>query len=189
MRSARITVAPFRGLEVTVRPGTSGAEVERLLHRHSAWIERRLERARRIEGQGLGLQREGVIWLEGTAHPCREHGPALERRYRREARLLIGQRMQEWAARLGVTPQRLAIRDPRSRWGSCSSSGTLSFSWRLVMAPAEVSEYVVVHELCHLRRADHSPRFWALMDEALPDWKRPHAWLRRHGHELLGYRP
>jgi predicted metal-dependent hydrolase len=189
VRSARITVAPFRGLEVTVRPGTSGAEVERLLRRHHDWIERRLERARRIEAEGLGLQRQGVIWLEGTAYPCPEHGPVLERRYRREARRLLGERVASWAQAMDVAPQRLAIRDTRSRWGSCSSRGSLSFSWRLVMAPAEVADYVVVHELCHLRRADHSPAFWALVREALPEWKRPHAWLRRHGHELLAYTP
>ena len=69
---------------------------------------------------------------------------------------------------LRVRPGRIGIRDPRTRWGSCSARGNLSFSWRLVIAPAEVLEYVVVHELCHLRELNHSKRFYRLLDEARP---------------------
>ena len=81
------------------------------------------------------------------------------------------------------------FRDQRTRWGSCSSRGTLSFNWRLALAPLEVLDYVVVHELCHLREANHSPRFWRLVGERRPGWREQRAWLREHGAELLAFRP
>ncbi|MDQ3823259.1 MAG: M48 family metallopeptidase, partial [Actinomycetota bacterium] len=92
------------------------------------------------------------------------------------------------AARLGVAYERIAIRDQRTRWGSCSRRGTLSFNWRLVLAPTGVLEYVVVHELCHLREPNHSRRFWALLESARPGYRAERQWLRRHGWELLAYR-
>jgi len=109
---------------------------------------------------------------------------ALEAWYRRLARELIAARAAHWARVLRVTPAAITIRDTRSRWGSCSSSGRLSFSWRLVMAPPAVLDYLVVHELCHLKQPDHSPRFWALVGEQIPDHERARRWLRRHGREL-----
>lgn len=109
---------------------------------------------------------------------------ALEAWYRRLARELIAARAAHWARALRVTPAAITIRDTRSRWGSCSSSGRLSFSWRLVMAPPVVLDYLVVHELCHLKQSDHSERFWALVAEQIPDHERARRWLRRHGREL-----
>jgi predicted metal-dependent hydrolase len=88
-----------------------------------------------------------------------------------------------------VSFDRLAIRDQRTRWGSCSSRRTLSFNWRLVLAPPEVLDYVAVHELCHLRVPNHSARFWRLVEQRRPGYREPRAWLARHGWELLAYRP
>ena len=93
------------------------------------------------------------------------------------------------APRLEVEYGRIAIRDQRTRWGSCSTRGTLSFNWRLVLAPAEILEYVVVHELCHLREPNHSPRFWALLASARPGFRSEKDWLSRHGWELQAYTP
>lgn len=109
---------------------------------------------------------------------------ALAAWYRRLARELIAARTAHWARVLRVTPAAITIRDTRSRWGSCSSSGRLSFSWRLAMAPPAVLDYLVVHELCHLKQHDHSERFWALVGEQIPDFERARRWLRRHGREL-----
>lgn len=109
---------------------------------------------------------------------------ALERWYRRLAGELIAARAGYWARELRVAPAAISIRDTRSRWGSCSGSGRLSFSWRLAMAPPAVLDYLVVHELCHLRHPDHSERFWALVASRLPAYERARGWLRRRGREL-----
>jgi len=114
---------------------------------------------------------------------------AVIRWYRREARRRIGEAVEREAVSLGVTPGQLAIRDPRTRWGSCSSRGTLSFSWRLLMAPYDVLDYVVVHELCHLRELNHSALFWEHVARARPGYRHQIAWLRDYAHELHDYRP
>ena len=112
-----------------------------------------------------------------------------EREGRRLARRAVAETATREAARLGVAFKRITIRDTRSRWGSCSTTGTLSFSWRLVLAPREILDYVVVHELCHLRHHDHSSRFWAFVAEAWPKYHEHKAWLDAHGWELLAYHP
>jgi predicted metal-dependent hydrolase len=90
---------------------------------------------------------------------------------------------------LAVRYRRIRIADQKTRWGSCSSRGTLSFNWRLVLAPLDVLEYVVVHELCHLRVPNHSRRFWSLLDSVRPGWQDDRAWLNEYGAELLAYQP
>jgi len=187
-RRATIKVAPFQGAELVVPLRTSDRQAQSILDRHRDWIERRLAVARKAEAAGLGLQREGVIWLGGVAHPTDLGGEALERRYRREARARLQRSVDEQAERLSLRGwKRIAVRDQRTRWGSWSTSGTLSFNWRLVMAPPDVLDYVVVHELCHLVRRDHSRAFWGLVEQSAPGHREPRAWLRRHGHELLAY--
>jgi predicted metal-dependent hydrolase len=108
---------------------------------------------------------------------------------RRAVRELVAMLIEEEAPELGVEPKRVQIRDQRSRWGSCSTTGTLSFNWRLVLAPFDVLDYVVVHELCHLREANHSRRFWKLVEDRRPDYRAPRTWLWEHGPELLAFRP
>jgi predicted metal-dependent hydrolase len=185
VRRARIVVAPHRPVEVVVPPGTSAAWIDGFVAEHREWIERR--RADEPE-PSLGLQRDGVAWLDGEPRPA----PAgdLGAWYRRQARGMLTETVEREAARLEVGGwSRIRVGDPRSRWGSCSTRGTLSFSWRLVMAPAWVADYVVVHELCHLRQMNHSRRFWQLVDEAYPSRRAAQAWLKRHGPELHAYRP
>src|SRR5262249_27879982 len=114
---------------------------------------------------------------------------AVARWYRSEARNRIGAAIAREAPCHGFRYERLAIRDTRSRWGSCSTTGTLSFSWRLVLAPPEVLDYVVVHELCHLREPSHGPRFWMLVESLRPGYRAPKRWLRDYGHRLLDYEP
>ena len=106
--------------------------------------------------------------------------------FREQARFVIDGTLADHAAALGVSPALIDIRDPRSRWGSASREGRLMFSWRLVLAPPEALETVVVHELAHLRVFGHGPRFWALVASRRPDhivWRR---WLRTHSLELHG---
>ena len=92
------------------------------------------------------------------------------------------------AASLGVRPKSMRITDSKTRWGSCSSTRTLSFSWRIIMAPPEVLNYLAAHEVAHLREMNHSPRFWALVEEICPDMKAQKNWLRRHGPMLHSVR-
>jgi predicted metal-dependent hydrolase len=108
---------------------------------------------------------------------------------RTAARELVSALAEEEAAWLGVRYERIRIGAQQTLWGSCSSRGTLSFNWRLVLAPFDVLDYVVVHELCHLRVPNHSRRFWSLVEERRPDYRRHRDWLHEHGPELLAFRP
>ena len=96
-------------------------------------------------------------------------------------------RARALAARLDRSVTRVGVRDPKSRWGSCSSTGALSFSWRLIFAPEPVVEYVVAHEVAHLVEMNHSPRFWRVVASLVSDSAAPRAWLKRHRLELLSY--
>jgi predicted metal-dependent hydrolase len=106
---------------------------------------------------------------------------------KREARRDIEARLADFSARLGVRPRRISLRDTISRWGSCSSTRSLSFSWRLVLAPPFVLDYVVAHETAHLCEMNHGPKFWKLVRDLVGDERGPQAWLRRHGSELHRY--
>ncbi len=147
----------------------SSAEIERVVESHRAWIAR--ERGKQVPRLGLDPR----IVSEAAA--------------RRTARELVTAAARDEARALDVRYERIAIRGQRTRWGSCSSRGTLSFNWRLALAPLSVLDYVVVHELCHLREPNHSPRFWALVAERRPGWRAERDWLREHGAELLAFRP
>lgn len=104
-----------------------------------------------------------------------------------EARKTVGPRAKLHAEALGRRVGRVTVRDTATRWGSCSSRGDLSFSWRLVLAPEEVLDYVVAHEAAHLVEMNHSARFWALVDRLMPGYERPRTWLKRHGSKLHAY--
>lgn len=110
-----------------------------------------------------------------------------EKNLRKQARVTITSRVQYYAGLLGVTYNRIAIRDTKSRWGSCSSLGNLNFSWRLILAPDYVLDYVVIHELCHLIEMNHSKAFWNNVAIIQPSYKISREWLKNHGQELLNY--
>jgi predicted metal-dependent hydrolase len=109
---------------------------------------------------------------------------ALEAWYRRRARAEIAPRLDAAVARAGQSYTSLQIRGQRTRWASCSTSGAMSFNWRLLLAPAEILDYVVEHEVAHLDVQDHSPRFWALLASRSAHWREHERWLRSHGHAL-----
>jgi predicted metal-dependent hydrolase len=138
------------------------------------------------------LLAEKKQWIvEQQAHQVPRLG--LEKRAISESEARIGAReivsalAEEEAERIGVTFERIRIGGQRTLWGSCSPRGTLSFNWRLVLAPLEVLDYVVVHEVCHLRVPNHSRRFWALVERQRPRWRDQREWLRVHGPELLAF--
>jgi predicted metal-dependent hydrolase len=115
-----------------------------------------------------------------------ERAPAaIERWYRRAAAREIAPRLDAAARALGTTYATLSIRGQRTRWGSCSARGAMSFNWRLLLAPEPVLDYVVWHEACHLRVMDHSPRFWALVRRHCPEFEEHRRWLRLQGSTLV----
>ncbi|HEX5825637.1 MAG TPA: SprT family zinc-dependent metalloprotease [Candidatus Limnocylindrales bacterium] len=152
-----------------------------------------LHRLRMVAGRGRRSSvarvggESGDELLVGLLERDRERlDRVLETWFRERARVVIDAEIARHAAALAVTPRTVALRDPKSRWGSASREGRLMFSWRLVLAPPEALETVVVHELAHLRVFGHGPRFWSLVASRRPDhlvWRR---WLRSHSLELHG---
>ena len=126
------------------------------------------------------VHRRGDVLLVPEGDPT----AALERFYRRAARTEIAARLDAATARAGTRYTGLTIRGQRTRWASCSSEGAMSFNWRLLLAPEQILDYVVEHEVCHIEVMDHSPRFWALLESRVPDWRAHAAWLRRYGSAL-----
>jgi predicted metal-dependent hydrolase len=116
--------------------------------------------------------------------PGAEPRKALEAWYRRQARAEVAPRLDAAVARAGRSYTTLQIRGQRTRWASCSTSGAMSFNWRLLLAPEEILDYVVEHEVAHLDVQDHSERFWRLLASRCPTWQEHERWLRRHGHAL-----
>ncbi len=108
----------------------------------------------------------------------------LEAIYRKAAREYFPKRVSHYARMLGVTYGKISIRDQKTRWGSCSSEGNLSFNWRLILAPPDVLDYVVIHELCHRKEMNHSKEFWALVESLMPEYKERRKWLRENGKKL-----
>ena len=138
-----------------------------------------------LEGPG----RRAVL-EPGTPAVLRVPGPEetthrrVERFLRGEAESDLSRAVAESCAKLGVAARRVTIKDTRSRWGSCTSDGRLAFSWRLIMAPTSVLEYVAAHECAHLLEMNHSPAFWAHVETCHPGWRRDRKWLRTHGRSL-----
>jgi hypothetical protein len=108
----------------------------------------------------------------------------LDKRYRNSARIKITARVEYYHSLTGGNYTSITIRDQKTRWGSCSSRGTLSFNYRLIFAPDKVLDYVVVHELCHLTHMDHSKNFWNMVESIMPDYRTCKQWLKEHGNEL-----
>lgn len=124
-----------------------------------------------------------IMWIpyEADYELRRMH---LERWYRSEAAYIFDKRAAKYARIIGVTYHQIHIKDQKSRWGSCSGKGNLNFNWRLVMAPGEVLDYVVIHELCHLVHMNHSPEFWELVERSCPSYAKQKRWLKANGETL-----
>jgi len=171
--------------------------------RHAAWIGVRLARLPKPvafqPGESVPLrgvehaivhrpERRGVVWLEAgaicvagdAAHAPRRVADWLKREARRDLEAAVTRH----AAAAGVKPRRMSLRDTTSRWGSCSSTGALNFSWRLILAPPYVLDYLAAHEIAHMRHMNHSALFWALTRRLYPDTDRAEAWLKAHGSSL-----
>ena len=211
-RRARILV-DGDGVEVVVPNRFPLRDVEGFVEEKRPWIERTLRRMRESESDfppamlehggdlpylgerlQLAVRRErgrvrphvarGEGLLVVKLPPGGDLRGALEAWFRRQARTEVADRLDAAVARAGTSYTSLQIRGQRTRWASCSTSGAMSFNWRLLLAPPEIVDYVVEHEVAHLEIHDHSEDFWALLASRSPGWREHERWLRRHGHLL-----
>jgi predicted metal-dependent hydrolase len=148
-------------VRVTIPRGGSKREAAAFVEAERGWIRTQRERLGRARCQ---------------SHPPLD--PQVERALRERAKLEVPRRLQELAAEHHLIVRRVNIRNQRSRWGSCSARGVICLNWRLVMMPESVRDYVLIHELMHLKRLDHSPRFWRLVERACPGYQAARRWLR-----------
>jgi len=132
-----------------------------------------------VEQAAKDIELTDKLCLSARIKPIARH--ALRRWYKFAALKVIGERCQWYADATGYKPASLKVTDAKRRWGSCGSKGTLNFSWRLIMAPLEIIDYVVVHELAHIGQLNHSPAFWQKVADILPDYKKRERWLKENG--------
>jgi len=203
-----LRVRPDGRVRVTVPRGGSRAEAQRFLERHAAWLEEERARVRAAyvtpvwtAGATMWLRGEPVIIriersgrrqfahygdrsvaIPSEAVDLRAH---IQRDLRQLAREELGARLRELAGKLELTVHGVTIRNQQSRWGSCSRTGRIALNFRLVQMPPFVSDYVLIHELMHLKQQNHSIRFWRLVESACPGFRAAEDWLRRHGRGLL----
>jgi predicted metal-dependent hydrolase len=204
-KRVRVAVEPDGTVAVLLPPRGTERDAAAAVRELRPWIERRVrEAAARTDrmarppgvvpylGEELRLlpeagrtrvhRRGDVLLVPGAAAL---HAEAVERWYRRAARAEVAPRLDEAVAALGRSYTALTIRNQRTRWGSCSSTGAMSFNWRLLLAPEDVLDYVVWHEACHLVHMDHSPRFWGLLAEHRPGYRAQQRWLKANGAALV----
>lgn len=203
-----------RDAVLTMPAHASLREARAFAERHAAWIAARLDRLPQTipfaHGAVVPLRgvdhaithlpsTRGTVWTQTRAL---QDGPAMalcvaggvkhvhrrvQDHFKREARRDLEEAVARHAKAIGAEPRGVGLRDPVSRWGSCSAAGSLNFSWRLIMAPPFVLDYLAAHEVAHLEHLDHSPKFWALARRLTPHVERAEAWLSAHGAHLHKY--
>ncbi len=200
-----------RDVILTIPPRGTLKEAREFAHKHGGWIAARLgrlpEAAPFAHGVTVPLRglphriahrrgARGTVWTETDASGERllcvaGDAPHLDRRIgdflRREAKRDLEAASRRFARDLGLTIRRVSVRDQSSRWGSCSTTGMLSFSWRLILAPNHVLDYLAAHEVAHLVEMNHSAKFWRLVRRLCPDHERAKAWLDAQGADLHRY--
>jgi predicted metal-dependent hydrolase len=203
--------AASREVVLTLPPRGTVREARDFAQKHGAWIAARLKRlpqaAPFAHGSEVPLRGDphrivhrrgtrGTVWTaaddDGSRLLCvAGEAPHINRRIgdylRRTAAHDLNAAARRYAGELGVTIKRISIRDQSSRWGSCSNAGVLSFSWRLILAPPYVLDYLAAHEVAHLIELNHSARFWRLVERICPDYERAKVWLEVHGTDLHRY--
>ncbi len=125
-----------------------------------------------------------TLWNEISEEEIQNHFPKLQKFYRQEAEKLVRERIQIWAEQMQLFPKHVRFGNQKSRWGSCSSRGTISINWRLIGAPLYVIDYILIHELAHLQHMNHSERFWTLVRRYCPDYETSEKWLKEKQNAL-----
>lgn len=176
-RSYTLVVSEHGELELRVPRQTPEYEISRILRERSAWI---------VKTMRTMSEKDSVRQAE-RPHLTDEERARTIRESVRRMKPLLEDRIRTYEPMLPENHRpitRVTIRDQKTRWGSCSSKGTLSFNWKLYLAPPQCLDYVVVHELCHLVEMNHSPAFWSLVESIMPDYRTWKKWLRENGHTL-----
>jgi predicted metal-dependent hydrolase len=203
-RTIALEVTPDANLIVRAPHRVSESTIEEMIQQKSAWIRRKMDEMKQRPVSPYHQYAEGEIFLfHGRSYPLKvvENGkttiersdrlyvPAvflpdirnqIKRWYREEASKEIQARCMWFSMKTGHVPVSINITDAQQRWGSCTHKGELNFSWRLIQAPPEIVDYVVVHELVHISQPDHSKKFWNKVKEILPDYERRRKWLREN---------
>ena len=201
--------AATRAIVLTMPMRGSVREAKAFAQRNGGWIAARLKRLPQAIALAHGLElpmrgvphrivhragARGTVWIEAGDAPLicvAGDGAHLARRVRdflkREAKRDLDTASRRYAVLLGVTLKRVAIRDQTSRWGSCTAAGVLSYSWRLILAPPHVLDYLAAHEVAHLVEMNHSARFWRVVGKVCGHVERAKAWLDTHGNDLHRY--
>lgn len=209
-RTLAVQVAPDGSVTVRAPVRVSDKAIRSFVEGHAEWIARKQQRAReKMEAWPPRRFAEGESFLYlGSPYPLHIDGAAgtplafdnqrfvlsaahagkgretFERWYRGQAAGIIGEAAEHYAKRSGIEYDRVRITGALRRWGSCSAAGSLCFTWRLAMAPLEAVDYVVAHELAHIRHRNHSRAFWAEVERMLPDYRVRRRWLRDNEHML-----
>jgi predicted metal-dependent hydrolase len=203
--------APTREVVLTMPPRGSVREAKEFAQKHGGWIAARLKRLPEATPFAHGVEvplrgephrivhrrgERGTVWTETDGSGQRllcvaGEPPHVDRRIsdflKREAQRDLDAASRGYAAQIGVSVKRICVRDQSSRWGSCSNTGVLSFSWRLILAPPFVLDYLAAHEVSHLVELNHSPRFWRLVKRIYPQLERAKVWLDANGTDLHRY--
>lgn len=174
IRSNRKTVSiqVNQDLSITVRAPqrVTQKEIKRILEKNDSWIQKHIEMLREKQAEAEDVKKLTAEEIKTLAE---------------QALKLISQRVEYFARQVGVTYGRITIRNQKTRWGSCSSKGNLNFNCLLMLAPTEILDYVVVHELCHRKEMNHSKAFWTEVEKVLPDYRQSVQWLKENGNQIM----
>lgn len=174
IRSNRKTVSiqVNQDLSITVRAPqrVTQKEIKRILEKNDSWIQKHIEMLREKQAEAEDVKKLTAEEIKTLAE---------------QALKLIPQRVEYFARQVGVTYGRITIRNQKTRWGSCSSKGNLNFNCLLMLAPKEILDYVVVHELCHRKEMNHSKAFWTEVEKVLPDYRQSVQWLKENGNQIM----
>jgi predicted metal-dependent hydrolase len=160
-RRLRITITPEERVIVSVPRFTTIGTAEAFLKKKEVWVVKTIERFRK---------RPKISPIEGSFPKDKQ-----------KALKLAEAKVEQWNKHYNAKITRVTVRDQKTRWGSASRKGSLSFNYRILYLPEHLADYLVVHEICHLRQMDHSPRFWRLVEETIPDYKAARKTLRAYG--------
>ena len=174
IRSNRKTVSiqVNQDLSITVRAPqrVTQKEIKRILEKNDSWIQKHIEMLREKQAEAEDVKKLTAEEIKTLAE---------------QALKFIPQRVEYFARQVGVTYGRITIRNQKTRWGSCSSKGNLNFNCLLMLAPTEILDYVVVHELCHRKEMNHSKAFWTEVEKVLPDYRQSVQWLKENGNQIM----